>query len=94
MCLDLATQLGVEIVSEFVDRTRADTGMRPGLTSMLAYLKRTPTELVISSRGRYLAKRDQYHNLILQIGRLGTTVITSDRQIYPFGPTDRTAGPD
>jgi len=61
---------------------------------MLEYLEQTSMELVIASRGRYLAKRTQCHDFILQIGRLGTTVITGDRQIYLFGPSDRATKPD
>ena len=94
-CHDLAVQLGVTIVSEFVDAgVRADAETKLALSAMFVYLAKNPMDLVIASRGRYLAKRDQYLKLITQIGHLGSTVITRDRQIYFFDARDRTVRPD
>ncbi len=94
-CQDMAIQLGAVIEAEFVDAgVKADAAVRPGLDVMLAYLEQTPIDLAIASRGRYLTKRARYHDLILRIGQLGTTVITGDRQIYLFDARDKTIGPD
>jgi hypothetical protein len=68
--------------------------MRPGFNAMVVYLEKNFVELVIASRGRYLAKRDQYLRLIAQIGHLGATVITRDRQTYLFDTRDGTVTSD
>lgn len=85
ICQSLAAQLGATIVAEFEDVGHESNALeRPGLSAILAYLTRTSTELVIASRGRHLAKRDQYLELVLRVGRLGATVITSDWHTYLF----------
>ena len=85
-CQELAQKLGAFIDTEFIDTSKSDDIIsRPGLAAMLHYLQHKPVDLVVMDRGNCLAsKRELYNRLIVQIGKLGTTVIARDRHIYLF----------
>jgi len=86
----LARQLTATIDAEFADNGAAESAAdRPGYRAMLDYLAKHPTDLVIMTHGKRLArKKEPYLKLVLQIGNLGTTVITQDKHIYLFGGED------
>jgi DNA invertase Pin-like site-specific DNA recombinase len=90
ICRKLARQLTATVNTEFIDNGAPGRAAdRPGYQALLDYLARTPTDLVIMTHGYRLArKKSLYLELVLQIGKFGTTVITQDKHIYLFGGED------